>query len=54
MTDNEAREAARKIVREKGVDALDFEGGRVVRLDDPGATGYAVEMWVYVMDGEGD
>jgi len=49
MTDAEARKAARRKLREEGIEAVEIEShDRVVRLEDP--PGYAVEAWIYVMD----
>jgi len=48
VTDDEVKEAARKKLRRRIVEAEIESEARVIRLDDP--PGYAVEAWVYLMD----
>lgn len=53
MTETEAREQARKILRRNGIDDGTVEvdaQARTIELTEVGARGYAVEAWVYVME----
>jgi hypothetical protein len=50
VTDDEMRAAASKAL-ERGTAKAEIESdARVILLDDPHASGFAVEAWVYIMD----
>lgn len=50
--EDEARAKARQALRDGSEQAQIEDDSRVVFLDDPDATGVAVEAWVYVMEAE--
>lgn len=52
MTEDEAREKARKALRYRTVEAEVESDAKVVFFDDPDAKGVAVEAWVYLMEKE--